>query len=145
MTSSLDKVEAILGRRRNGRWIRDPRKYMQYILDAARMIKDPKNWCQGAYALDKRGQKLGTARTRRAVRFCFLGAVERATPEFREYLTCKLLLALAAGVPHEKLPALNDKGAPQETFIAVIGIFATAIGILKEAADDGARTAAAVV
>jgi hypothetical protein len=138
MATALDRVEAILGRRRNGRWIRDPRKYMQYILDGARTIKDPANWCQGAYALDKRGQKLGTARTRRAVRFCFLGALERATPEFREYDLCKHLLAIGAGVPHDKLSALNDlPGEPKETYIAVIGVFAATIAILKEAADDG--------
>ncbi len=107
------KIEAILGRSRNGRWVRHPDTYLGK-LQMARALLTRENWIQGAYAVDRQGRELKTARTKQAVKFCMLGATENVSADYQQYWLLKSLLAAAADVPVGDLSKLNDsKPAPK--------------------------------
>lgn len=135
-----NKIESILGRRQNGRWIRKPEVYMDYLRNAARLLMDRSKWTQQAFARDSRGKVMLTARIpkhsqRKPVKFDMIGALEHVTPDFRDFFIAKLLLAAGAGVPHEQLSRFNDRQPADEAYKQVVGAYAIILAALAELKD----------
>jgi len=127
---ATDKVESILGRQRNGRWNRSPSAYLG-MLRTARSLLTRDAWIQGAYAADRKGRPLLTARTNQAVKFCGLGACENVSHDYQQYYLLKQLLAAAGDLSPEELSKFNDSKDKDETpdivYARVIGLYDVAI------------------
>lgn len=107
-----NRIEAILGRSKNGRWHRRPETYLRYLREALALLT-PETWVGDVYARDRNGKPLQTARTKQAVKFCMLGACENTTPDYADYYTCKLLLAAAGGLNPSELGRFDlDRKVP---------------------------------
>ncbi len=104
---STSEIEAILGKKKGGKWVKNPFVYLTMLRQADSLLTRDA-WIQGAYALDSQGRELKTARTRQAVKFCMLGAAENVSHDYQQYFLLKLLLAAAGDISPAELSSFND-------------------------------------
>lgn len=90
------QAEELLGRRA-GRWVRSPVRFLGYFQFALKLLNE-RGWCQGAYARSRRGYRLSSGKDKHAAAFCAIGALERATPEHKDFKVCHAILGLALGI-----------------------------------------------
>jgi hypothetical protein len=83
--------------RRGNRWLHAPDVFLAYFEDGLRLLTK-KGWTQGAYARSRWGHVLQSGKDKSAAKFCAQGALERVTPDFRDFKICRSLLSHALGV-----------------------------------------------
>jgi hypothetical protein len=130
-----DKARELLGRRGN-RWLRSPERFLGYFSDARNLLVK-KGWCQGAYARSRRGFKLQSGKDKSAASFCAEGALERATPEHKDFKLCKTLLSYALGVlPSGRwsIASINDDPTlkPEVAQAQILAGYDNVIDVLEE-------------
>ena len=124
-------AEAILGKQRRG-YRFSPAAFAEYFKDATALLTK-KGFCQGAYARSRKGYKLESGKSKHAASFCGIGALERVTPEWREFRVARQLLAQALGVAQDgptAIQGVNDRGAPDAAKATILGGYAAVSKVL---------------
>lgn len=126
-----ERATDILGRSKGGRWRRSPSRYLGYFEDALHLL-EVRGWTQKAYARNKRGDWLPSGKARSATSFCALGALERATPEYKDFEPCRQLLAHAVGTDIAVINDAPDKAAAKARVLAAYGSVITMLKALND-------------
>lgn len=128
------RVEEVLGFRR-GRWFHTPERYLEYFQAALKLLL--KGHCTGAYAKSKYGHALASGRDKHAKAWCAQGALERVTPEHKDFAVCKRLLerALECVARGLSISKINDGPGGKE---AIAHGYRNVIGCLQ-AAREGTK------
>lgn len=102
-----------------------------FCLEKTREILGPvgEHWAQGFFAYDKDGRQLGSGRYTEAVRFCVIGALQRAAcPYLFNRLAAETLDTVAGKKGFRGSADLNDKA---QSFQDVETLISDAISELK--------------